>query len=114
MRTSILPIFAIALMMSIPASSRAQGQTPAPANGAPSKVLRVRGIVSDDGKMLITDIGSEWSVSNVSVLKGQEGRAVTVKCFVDTERSLIQVLSFRREDGDSRYAAKYSDSAFRR
>jgi hypothetical protein len=68
-----------------------------------------------DGKTLLTDIDSIWSVSNRQALKGHEGRIVRVKCFVDTEKNSIQILSVKRDDSESNYTAvRYSDSAFRR
>lgn len=79
-----------------------------------AKPLTVSGKVSNDGKSLLTDIDTEWTVSNADALKGHEGRLVRVKCFVDTEKNMIKVLSVRRDDSDSNYAARHTDSAFRR
>ena len=77
-----------------------------------AKTLMVSGKVSDDGKMLITDLDSEWTVSNAETLKGLEGRLVRVKCYVDSARNQLQILSVKRENSD--YAARQADSAFRR
>jgi hypothetical protein len=76
-----------------------------------AKTLVVMGKVSEDGKKLMTDLDSEWSVSNAEVLKGQEGHMVRVKCYVDSEKSKLQILSVKREGGASTMLA---DSAFRR
>ena len=78
---------------------------------ASTKALSVSGKVSDDGKRFITDIDSEWAINNIDSVKGSEGRLVTIKCYVDSDKNKIQVLSVKR---DAQYAAKYSDSAFRR
>lgn len=78
---------------------------------ASTKALSVSGKVSDDGTRFITDIDSEWAINNTAAVKGNEGRLVTIKCYVDPDRNRIQVLSVKR---DAQYAAKYSDSAFRR
>ncbi|HXX00445.1 MAG TPA: hypothetical protein VEJ00_04470 [Candidatus Acidoferrales bacterium] len=85
-------------------------------NGAThsAKVLMVSGRVSADGKTLLTDIDSEWSVSNAETLKGLEGSLVTVRCYVDSEKTTIRVLSAKRADTGSTYASKHGDSAFRR
>lgn len=77
-----------------------------------AKTLMVSGKVSDDGKMLVTDLDSEWAVSNAEILKGLEGRLVRVKCYVDSARNQLQILSVKRENSD--YAARHADSAFRR
>jgi len=77
-----------------------------------AKTLMVSGKVSDDGKTLVTDLDSEWTVSNAEILKGLEGRLVRVKCYVDSARNQLQILSVKREN--SYYAARQADSAFRR
>ncbi len=79
-----------------------------------SKALVVFGKISNDGKTLLTDLDSEWAVSNPEIVKGLEGRLVRVKCFVDTEENRIRVLTVRKETGEFNYAARQADSAFRR
>lgn len=80
-----------------------------------SKPLIVYGKVSDDGKKLLTDIDSEWSVSNSEMLRGLEGLRVHLKCYVDTEQNKLRILYVRTVDGTPKYAAaRQSDSAFRR
>jgi hypothetical protein len=79
-----------------------------------AKPLVVAGKVSEDGKMLLTDIETEWSVGNAEALKGYEGRLVRVKCYVDTERNKIHILSVKQDNGASYVTARHSDSAFRR
>ena len=71
------------------------------------KPLTVAGQVSNDRKTLVTDIDSEWSVSNPEMLKGHEGRRVTVKCYVDTEKSRIQVLSVKKDPTEATYSARF-------
>ena len=83
-------------------------------NTVPSKPLVVLGKVSADGKALLTDIDSEWEVSNPEALKGHEGRSVTVKCYVDTENNRIQILHVKKGGEELKYAIRYDDSAFRR
>jgi len=81
---------------------------------ASPKTLTVSGKVSKDGKTLLTDIDSEWVVTNAEALKGYEGRMVTVKCYVDSDNSRIQIVSVKRGNSSPAYAVKYGDSAFRR
>ena len=79
-----------------------------------AKPLNVSGKVSSDGKILLTDIDTQWSISNPDALKGHEGHLVRVKCYVDTEKNSVKVLSVKRADSEASYAAQHSDSAFRR
>jgi hypothetical protein len=109
MKSTIL--LAVVLFASLPAI--AQGKPDSAT--ASTKPLVVSGRVSADGKTLLTDIDSLWSVSNRETLKGHEGRMVRVKCFVNTEKNSIEILTVKRDDSDSNYTAiRYSDSAFRR
>jgi hypothetical protein len=80
----------------------------------PAKALMVFGKISDDGKKLISDIDSEWTVSNPEMLKGLEGHLVRLKCYVDTEKNRIRVLFVKKETSELGYSARYADSAFRR
>jgi hypothetical protein len=119
MKTSIAGALALLLIAAAAAgqdSGRSTPNTVAVNNGssAAQKALTVSGRVSDDGKVLLTDIDSEWSVSNAEALRGQEGRMVVVRCYVDSEKNRIRVLSVKRGDSSTPYAARYADSAFRR
>jgi len=106
MKTSIVAAFAALLLIS--GSAFAQ-EKPSPqsdnATSASAKPLTVYGKVSNDRKTLMTDIDSEWMVSNPDALKGHEGRRVTVKCYVDSERNKIQVLSVKKDASETAYVA---------
>jgi hypothetical protein len=78
-----------------------------------AKPLVVAGRVSNDGKMLLTDIDSEWMISNASALKGHEGHLVRVKCLVDSAKNKIEILSVTKDESNAT-AARSADSAFRR
>ena len=115
MKTSILAALAVVLVVSVSAFAQEKAATTQDhASTFSPKPLTVSGKVSADGKTFLTDIDSEWLVSNADALKGHEGRLVRVKCYVDTEKNSIKVLSVRREDSESNYAARNTDSAFRR
>ena len=115
MKTAALCFFANVLLMSSPCFSQDKNATAKTDDLRPAaKVLLVLGRVSDDGKALVTDLDSEWKVANTELLKGLEGRLVRVRCYVDTAKSQIQVVSIKRDSGESNYAARYGDSAFRR
>jgi len=81
---------------------------------AAGKVLIVLGRVSNDARTLLTDLDSEWKVANASMLKGYEHRLVRVRCYIDSEKNQIQILSIKSETSGETYAARSSDSAFRR
>jgi hypothetical protein len=84
------------------------------ARPAAARSLSVFGKVSNDGRSLLTDLDTEWVVSNAELLKGREGSLVTVKCYVDSDRNQIHVLSVRAAQSDVKYASRQGDSAFRR
>jgi hypothetical protein len=110
MKRSVLATLAMA--MAISGSIFAQEKPALSADHAAfsAKPLTVSGKVSADGKTLLTDIDSEWLVSNADVLKGHEGRAVRVKCYVDTEKNSMKILSVKKEE-ESNYAARNTFSA---
>lgn len=112
---SIVARLTILLLMT-PGIMFAQGKSDSatPADTWAGRTLIIAGRVSDDGKILMTDLDSEWAVSNSSALKGHEGRLVKVKCYVDTEKNRIQIVSVRQSPSESNYAARTMDSAFRR
>ena len=118
MKTSILVMLVISLTPWALAQDQPATNSNEPATHAgmamSSKPLVVSGTVSLDGKALLTDIDSEWEVSNPQVLKGHEGRRVTVRCYVDSEKTRIQILRVKKEDSELKYAVRHDDSAFRR
>ncbi|MGO9086328.1 MAG: hypothetical protein ACLQBK_13965 [Candidatus Sulfotelmatobacter sp.] len=116
MKTSIVATFAAMLLLSGAsfAQEKASSPTSDSATTASAKPLLVAGQVSNDRKILMTDIDSEWSVSNPEALRGHEGRRVMVKCYVDTERNKIQILSVKNAENQATYSARSTDSAFRR
>ena len=79
-----------------------------------AKPLRVLGRVSSDGNTLLTDIDSEWAISNAGALKGYEGLRVSIRCYVNSENGRIHVLSVRKYESDVSYASRHGDAAFRR
>jgi len=119
MKSSTFAAALFALITSGVALAQSQPQTASTTPGASAarpaaKSLTVFGKVSGDGRSLVTDIDTEWAVSNIEVLKGREGSLVTVKCFVDPERNEIRVLSVRAAQPEFKYASRSGDSAFRR
>lgn len=112
MRTLVLVAIAVIVICGSALSQEkaAAAQTEHVAAFAP-KPLTVSGKLSADGKIFLTDIDSEWMVSNVDAVKGHEGHLVRVKCFVDTEKSSIKILSLKREDSESTYAARNTFSS---
>lgn len=117
MKKMLLGIIAVALIAS--GASLAQGVSkPADASisGRPgtsaARSLTVSGRVANDGKTFLTDIDTEWEVSNADALKGYEGQLATVKCYIDSERNRIHVLSVKA--AELKYASRQGDSAFRR
>ena len=114
MKTTSLSLFAGILLIS--SCCVAQGRPEAESTGTAhaAKILIVLGKVSADARSLFTDLDSEWKVANASMLKGYEHRLVRVRCYVDAEKNQLHVLSVRKESGESTFAARYGDSAYRR
>ena len=113
MKISTLAIVACVLLTSGSLAAQGPDATTAVAT-VPAKAIVVFGKISQDGKTLISDIDSEWTVSNPEILKGLEGHLVRLKCYVDTEKNRLRVLLVKKETSDSGYSARYADSAFRR
>ena len=119
MKSSIFAIILLALMTSSIALAQGEpqsaGLTPATSVARPvAKSLTVFGKVSGDGRSLVTDIDTEWTISNPEILKGREATLVTVKCYVDPERNQLHVLSVKTAQPEFKFASRSGDSAFRR
>jgi hypothetical protein len=115
MKTTFLATLACVLVISGTLFAQENSTTAKQENpGLSTKPLIVSGRLSNDGRTLLTDIDSEWIVDNSESVKGYEGRLVKVKCYVDTEKSRIHILSVRKDDQNFSFAARQTDSAFRR
>lgn len=95
------------------AQDRPQNPSDPPAVRPAAKPLTVFGKLSADGRTLLTDIDTEWSIVNAEVLKGREGSVISIKCYVDPDRNQLRVLSVRNTS-EVKYASRSGDSAFRR
>jgi hypothetical protein len=84
-------------------TAEAEAKIDSPSFAVGAKPLTVLGKVGNDGKTFVTDIDTEWSVSNADILKGYEGRPATVKCLVDPERNRIHVLSVKTIQAQLRF-----------
>jgi len=78
------------------------------------KAVTLSGLISLDGKMLVSDENDIWGVSNPNVLAGHEGQQVLVKCQVFLEKNEIHVFSIKPAGAELKSASYRSDSAFRR
>lgn len=113
-RVMIESVAAVLLMSALSLAQDNADKIKPDAKSASPKTLLVYGRVSNDGKKLLTDLDSEWTVSNAETLQGREGSLVRVRCYVDSDRNRIQIISIKKEQGESTYAARNADSAFRR
>ena len=73
------------------------------------KGINLSGKVSNDGKMFLADDDNTWSIVNSDLLKGFEGRNVTVNCRMDLSNRAIHIL-----DVLERHLTNFRDSAFHR
>ncbi len=70
---------------------------------AANKTLTVSGRVSSNGRSLVTDLDTEWAVSNAEAFRGREGRLVMVKCYVDPDHNQLRVLSVKAVQPEPRF-----------
>jgi hypothetical protein len=76
------------------------------------KGVDLAGKVSIDRKTLVANDDNIWIVNNAEMLKGLEGRDVTLKCRMDPDHHAIRVLFVVVPE--TKQAGKFNDSAFRR
>jgi len=61
-----------------------------------SKTVDVKGKISDDGKMFVSDKDSKnWNISNPDAVKGHEGHHVVLTAVVDADKGEVQVMSLK-------------------
>jgi len=61
-----------------------------------SKAVHVKGKISDDGKMFVSDKDSKnWTISNPDAVKGHEGHHVILTAHVDADKSEVHVMSLK-------------------
>jgi hypothetical protein len=75
------------------------------------RVVTLSGRLSDDGKTLVSEDQDKWVVSNPSLLAGQKGHGLTVKCQLSADQTSIHVLSV--DSSEATYTAR-QDAAFRK
>ena len=107
----------LALVLGISLTTIAQGTAGGDyGRGVPKvqvKGVNLSGQVSKDGKMFLADDDNTWSVINSDLVKGFEGRKVTVNCRMDLNNRAIHILDVL-ERHLAKYKASYKDDAFRR
>ena len=61
-----------------------------------SKTVDVRGKISDDGKILVSDKDSKnWTITNPDAVKGHEGHLVILTAVVNADKNEVQVMSLK-------------------
>ncbi len=61
-----------------------------------SKTVDVKGTISDDGKVFVSDKDSKnWNITNPDSVKGHEGHHVVLTALVDADKSEVQVMSLK-------------------
>jgi hypothetical protein len=96
MKTLLMTLcFAIALMTSGLASAQ-DTMNHDTVKADASKTVDVKGKISDDGKMFVSDNDSKnWNISNPDAVKGHEGHHVVLTAVVDADKSEVQVMSLK-------------------
>ena len=109
-------VVVLTLSLAVPLTTIAQATAAGDYNRTPKvdiKGVNLSGQVSKDGKMFLADDENTWSISNSDLLKGFEGRNVTVNCRMDLNKRAIHILDVL-ERHLAKYKASYKDDAFRR
>jgi hypothetical protein len=101
MKTLLMTLcFAIALLTSGVASAQDttnhDNMKAASSKADASKTVDVKGKISDDGKVFVSDKDSKnWNISNPDVVKGHEGHHVVLTAVVDADKGEVQVMSLK-------------------
>jgi hypothetical protein len=96
MKTLLMTLcFAIALLtLGVASAQETTNHDNMKANA--SKPVDVKGKISDDGKMFVSDTDSKnWNISNPDAVKGHEGHHVILTALVDADKSEVQVVSLK-------------------
>jgi hypothetical protein len=65
------------------------------------KAVSLSGMVSDDGKMLMSDSDhKDWMISNPEAVRGHEGHRVTVKASADAAKNEVHVTAVGMMKGE--------------
>ena len=114
MKTWGVSSIALGLLLSVVCVAQ-EGSQAAKTQAASRKTISVTGKMSDDGRVLVRDADSKiWTVSNPELLQDYAGREVVIRCQIMPESNEIHVVSVKPVKGETAYATKWGDSAFRR
>lgn len=108
MKKLVLSILAVPLLLPVPAAGQNHGD-----KSRAAKSITISGLISEDGKSLITKNGESWSVTNPGTLAGHEKQRVKVKCETSADHS-IRVVSVKTLATPATFHPNPGDSAFRR
>ena len=71
--------------------------------------------MSEDGRVLLRDADNQvWTVSNPEALQDYAGQEVVIRCQLVPDKKELRVVSVKQVKGETPYATKWGDSAFRR
>ena len=95
MKTLLMTLcFAITLTLGVASAQDTMNHDTVTA--AAAKTVDVKGKISDDGKMFVSDKDSKnWNISNPDAVKGHEGHHVILTALVDADKSEVQVMSLK-------------------
>ena len=65
-------------------------------NADSAKAIQVKGKISDDGKMFVSDKDSKsWTITNPDAVKGHEGHHVVLTAHVYPDKDEVHVMSLK-------------------
>lgn len=96
MKTLIAICFALALLNVGVASAQDTMNNDTMKADAPKKTMDVKGKISDDGKMFVSDKDSKsWTIVNPEAVKGHEGHHVILTAHIYPDKNEVHVMSLK-------------------
>jgi hypothetical protein len=96
MKTLIAICFALALLNVGVASAQDTMNNGSMKADAPKPTVDVKGKISDDGKMFVSDKDSKsWTIVNPDAVKGHEGHHVILTAHVYPDKNEVHVMSLK-------------------
>ncbi len=96
MKKLIAICFAIAMLTSMVAVAQDSMRNDSMKADAPKGTMDVKGKISDDGKMFVSDKDSKsWTIVNPEAVKGHEGHHVILTAHVYPDKGEVHVMSLK-------------------
>jgi pentapeptide MXKDX repeat protein len=96
MKKLVIVCFTLALLTFGVAAAQDNMQNDTMKSDAPKKTMDVKGKISDDGTMFVSDKDSKsWKIVNPEAVKGHEGHHVILTAHVYPDKGEVHVMSLK-------------------